>query len=158
MSPQSLITDKEREQVFRLCRGNPEAADWIQLGRLYCHEIDDLIDLDLPNGDRANGAERLCRIGAMAIALYTHPFFVKHAGQLGDAMLTNTNNYAQSVAWEKSPIEWQRQFSDWARHGWINVLLTVAGICGGYMNMRAESGELWEYAYTAHHDEKGEAI
>lgn len=141
---------------MRICRGNAEAADWMQLGRLYCHEIDDLIDIDLPRGDRGKGAERLCRIGAMALALYTHPFFLKHAGQLSTAMLINTTNYADSVRWENSPVEWQKQFSDWARHGWINILLAIAEICGGYANMRAEADELWEYAYNEHHDEKGQ--
>lgn len=149
---------KEHEQCIRLCRGNKEAMQWLQLGRLYCHEIDDLIDADIPNSDRANGAERMCRIGAMALDLYTHPFFVAHSAALSTAMRLNTANYADSVLWEKSQIEWQRQFSDWSRHGWINVILVVAAICGGYPNMRAESAELWEYAYVEHHDEKGQAV
>lgn len=145
------------EQVVRLCRGNIEAIDWIQIGHRYIHEIDDLIDEDLPQANRVRGAERVCRIGAIAIQLYTHPFFIKNGAALSQAMLTNTNNYADSVRWEQSEIPWQRNFSDWARHGWIDVALIVAYICGGWENMRNEAAELRALSYIDHHDDRGKA-
>lgn len=147
--------ESDQEQIVRLCRGNKEAIHWIQLGRRYVHEIDDLIDEDIPNANRTMGSERVCRIGALALELYTHPFFVRNSTMLATAMLTNTNNYADSVMWEKSKHQWQSGFSDWARHGWLSVVLVVAYICGGYSNMRSESAELWALAYADHHDEKG---
>lgn len=145
----------DHDQIIRLCRGNKEAIHWVQIGRNYVHEIDDLIDDDIPNANRSGGAERACRIGVLALELYTHPFFVKNSTMLATAMLTNTNNYADSVLWEKSDRQWQRGFSDWARHGWLDVVLVVAYICGGHFNMRSESAELRALSYSDHHDEKG---
>ncbi len=146
----------DHKQVERLCCGDPVAMHWIQLGHRYIHDLDDLIDVDIPNADQVTGAERVCRIGALAIELYTHPFFVKNGAALSQAMITNTNNYADSVRWEKSKVPWQRGFSDWARHGWIDVALVVAYICGGYANMRNESAELRALSYADHHDGKGD--
>jgi hypothetical protein len=146
----------DRDQLLRLCNGNQEAVHWIQIGRKYIRDIDDLIDDDIPKANRASGSERVCRIGALALELYTHPFFVKHSTMLATAMLTNTNNYADSVQWEGSDTPWQSSFSDWAKYGWIDVLLIVAYICGGRANMRDHSAELRAMSYSNHHDQKGE--
>lgn len=145
----------DHDQVIRLCRGNQEAMSWIQIGKRYIHEIDDLIDEDLKQGNQARGAERVCLIGALAIELYTHPFFLKHGAALSAVMLINTNNYADSLRWEGSLVPWQRSFSDWARHGWIDVCLVVGYICGGYSSMRNESAELRTLSYADHHDDGG---
>lgn len=141
--------DIDRETVIRLCQGNKEALDWIQLGRMYVHEIDDLIDEE---NTKLARAEQVCKIGALALCLYTHPFFLKNMAVLRSAMMLNTNNYLDSVQWENSEMEWRKQFSDWARHGWIDIVLVVAEICGGYTNMRNESMELRTMSYLAHHD------
>lgn len=137
----------------RVCCGNQEAMEWIQIGRDYVHEIDDLIDEDIPKGQ---GADRVCRIGAMALRLYMHPFFAKHPQALGAAMLVNTINYRDSVKLEKSTVQWQRNYSDWARHGWLDVCKVVAAICGGYDNVANVSLEMLAVAYANHHDDKGE--
>lgn len=128
----------------------------MQIGRAYIHEIDDLIDVDIPKGDKVRGAERACRIGALALALYTHPFFVKHSQALGGAMLVNTINYRDSVRFEASTVPWQRNYSDWARHGWLDVCKLVAALCpGGYDVAAAESPAMIAVAYANHHDGEG---
>lgn len=147
----------DRNSLLRLCNGNVEAVEWLQLGRIYCHEIDDLIDEDVPAAARARAAERACRIGAMALRLYSHPFFQKNIQALGYAMMINTINYADSVAWEDSKTDWQKSYSDWARHGWLDVALVVASICGGYDVARNESRELRAVAYADHHSKTGNA-
>lgn len=139
----------DKETVVRLCNGNAEALDWIQIGRLYVHEIDDLVDEEFTKQAKA---EQVCKIGALALCLYTHPFFLKNMAVLRSAMMINTNTYLDSVMWEESDVAWKRQFSDWARHGWIQVVLIVAEICGGYISMSSASRELWTMAYVAHHD------
>lgn len=146
----------DQAQILRMCRGNEEAYQWIQLGRRYVHEIDDLLDNDVPKADRFSATERVSRIGILAIELYTHPFFVKHSQALGAAMVSITNSYTDSVHWEKSGTKWKANFSDWARHGWIDVCLLVAYICGGHQNMRNESAELRAIAFADHHDEHGQ--
>jgi len=149
--------DLDAVSIQRICCGDPEAAQWLQVGRVYCHAIDDLIDEDIPNSHRIRGAERVCVIGALALEVYTHPFFIKHSAALKQAMLTCTNTYADSVRWEHSPVTWQMQYADWARHAWIQVVLTVAGLCGGYTHMRALSEELWAISYADHHNTAGAA-
>ena len=141
----------DRQAVIKLCCGNEVAIQWLQLGRRYVHLIDDVIDEDIPQANQARGAERICEIGALAIDLYTHPFFLANREALAQAMMTNTNSYADSVAWEKSGTKWKRDFSDWARHGWVEVALVVASICGGYRHMRAMSQELRTVCYMDHH-------
>jgi len=118
------------------------------LGRLYVHEIDDLIDEELTKAEKA---EKACTIGALALDLYTHPFFLKNMAVLRSHMLLNTNNYLDSVNCENEP-GWKAPFSDWARHGWVDLVLVVAEICGGYANMRNESMELRTMSYMSHHD------
>lgn len=145
------IAEIDHATAKRICNGNEEAFDWMQLGRIYCHQIDDLIDEDLPKAERLRGAARACRIGALALELYTHPFFMKHWRELKTEMLRNTGNYAESVAWEESPHEWQRSFSDWARHGFIDVCLMIAQICGGYDHRMALAQELRTVSYIDHH-------
>lgn len=142
--------------VHRLCNGNREALEWVQLGRIYMHEGDDLIDEDVLAGDKVAAAKRAARLGAMALRLYTHPFFLKNIDALKHAMLRNFHNYRDSVIWENSDVEWQRQFSDWARHGWLEVCMTVGEICGGYDNVANESLELRTMSYVEHHSGKGE--
>lgn len=144
--------------MFRICNGNREAIDWIQLGHAYCHEIDDLIDESVPRADRADAVNRVCRIGAMAIRLYTHPFFLQNSQALASAMMVNTINYRDSVLWEGSDVEWQKTFSDWARHGWIDIVLVVSELCGGYESSASDSLELRALAYTNHHDGSGKVI
>lgn len=141
--------------VLRLCNGNEEAMEWVQLGRRYCHEIDDLIDETIPKADARGGLERVCRIGVMAMQVYTHPFFLKHREALSAAMMLNTVNYRDSVLCEAG-ADWRGQFSDWARHGWIDVVLLVGLICGGYETVINESLALREVAYTLHHDSAGD--
>ena len=140
--------ETDKQTCIRLCNGNAEALQWIQLGRLYVHEIDDLIDEDLTKAEKA---EKACTIGALALDLYTHPFFLKNMAVLRSHMLLNTSDYLDSVNCENEP-GWKQPFSDWFRHGWVNVVLIVAEICGGYANMRNESMELRTMAYQAHHD------
>lgn len=149
------IRELDDRIVRRICGQHIEAIEWLQLGRHYIHLIDDVIDEDLPKANREQGAERMCAIGAMAIALYSHPFFIAHREALGQAMLTCTNAYADSVAWEQSETPWQRQCSDWARHSWIEVALVVAYICGGYENMRGCSAELRAMSWADHHNQTG---
>lgn len=146
----------DMEQLLRICNGNKEAAIWLQIGRRYVHEIDDLIDEDIPKADRVSGGQRACLIGSLAIELFTHPFFIRHSAILATAMMTMTNNYADSLRWEKSQVPWQSGFSDWSRHAWLDVVLIVAYICGGYEAMRNEAAELRAMSYADHHDAKGE--
>lgn len=150
----------DNDAVVRLCNGDAVALDWVQLGRRYVHELDDLRDEDLPNANVAGGTERICRIGAMAIKLFSHPFWLRNHQALASHMMINTIQYADSCRWESAREDWKREFSDWNRHGWLNVCLAVGVICHGgeYEPARAESAEMWTIAYRDHHDVNGNPV
>jgi len=148
----------DNDAVVRLCNGDAVALDWVNLGRQYCHLIDDLVDEDLPRANVAGGGERTCKIGALALELYSHPFWMRHWQALKPAMMLNTIKYADSLRWENGKEEWQRQYSDWARHGWLEVCMIVGTLCGGYDCARNESAEMIAVAWQNHHDVNGKPV
>ena len=147
----------EHELTLRICNGNKEAEDWMQLMRRYIHVSDDLIDEDIPAAKKLSGAERMCSMGALALRMYSHPFYVKNSNALHAIMLINFAAYTQSVKWENEE-GWKGVCADWLRHGGIYVLQIIAAICGGYDHMVSFNDELWTLAYDLHHDPEGKAI
>lgn len=145
------ISDVESQQTDWLTCGNKAAGDFLRLWRSYVHAIDDIVD-------ESPGTEHLLGTFAMAIQVYTHPFFVANAASLKQLAVNCTNAYADSVAWEKSDTEWKRQFADHYRHFAAEMVLAIASICGGYSHMREASKVLREICWKEHHNEKGEAV
>jgi hypothetical protein len=118
----------------------------------YVHAIDDIID-----GDRAGPEETLNAFAAAAV-LYGHPFYLKHMPALQRLVLVITNAYADSVAWEKSEVEWQRDWADHHRHVGMDMVIAVAQICGGYEHARKISREQRAICWHEHHTPNGEAV
>jgi hypothetical protein len=118
----------------------------------YCHQIDDIID-----GERKTPEEIIATF-ALAALLYNHPFFLRNALALKQVALNVTSTYADTVAWEKSPLSWQREWADHHRHCSNEMAQAVAMICGGYAHARAIMPELRTMAYNEHHDEKGKPV
>lgn len=145
------LLDIQQQERLWLTRGNEQAADFLVLWGGYVHSIDDLIDGD------SKGAEALLHAFMTAAFVYTHPFFLEHAIQLRQIAVNCTNAYADSVLWEKGD-GWRKEFADHYRHFGAEMVLAVAGICGGYDHMRAISPTLREICWMEHHNEKGEAI
>jgi hypothetical protein len=118
----------------------------LQKWAAYCHAIDDLID-------EGRGPEAFLEILANAVELYTHPFFLGHGGHLRPLVITITNAYADSVAWEKSEHGPERAMADVLRFAGVEMYCMVAAICGGYSHMRRLSPLLrrktWEENHTA---------
>lgn len=137
----------------RCCLGNPEAKRFLIAWSQYVHAIDDLID-----GAERPAPEALLQTFAKAIAVYSDPFYLQHIEALRQVAVSATNLYADSVAWEQSPMPWHRHFADWARHAGAEMVLAVAHLCGGYEHMRSLSLELRTICYLQHHDLKGDAV
>lgn len=142
----------------RICTPHPgmapdaEAIDFLsQHWAPYVHAIDDIVDEEV-------SAEGKIAAFARAAYLYTHPFFMKHAGALRQVVLLVTNMYADSVAWEKSDVDWQRDWSDHNRHAGMEMVIAVAMIVGGYEHARAISLEQRVICYVGHHDREGAPI
>lgn len=149
----------ERRTLLNLTCGNEEAASWIVLGREYIHLYDDIIDENLlGNGDKNQGVQRLIRLAAMAIELYTHTWFKKNSLLLSSVMMISNLHFSDSVEWEKSDIPWQRQCSDWFRHGWLDAVMLTAYLCGGYEHASKHSKCFKQIAWEQHHDEKGNPV
>lgn len=148
------MTAHEQDQAAleRCCLGNREAMEWVLLWREYVHRIDDIVDGDSP------GPEPLLASYAQAIAVYTHPFFLRNIAALRQVALNCTNAYADSVLFEKSDQAWQRQWADHYRHFGAEMVLAVAGICGGYAHMRSLSPELRVLCYYEHHTADGQPV
>lgn len=144
--------EQDARALNRCCLGNQEAIGFLWLWRQYVHAIDDIVDGDAP------GAEFLLRTFALAATLYSHPFYLKNLPALRQVVYNCTNAYADSVDWEKSPIDWQRTWSDHYRHFGAEMVLAVAQICGGYEHMRSISPELRVICWVEHHTTEGAPV
>lgn len=139
----------DQDTLKRLCCGDAGAEQWATLWQLYVHRIDDLVDGEL------QGPEELLRTFALAPVLYTHPFFQAHFKELRALVLLCTNAYADSVAFERAPEDWKRQWADHYRHFAIEVVLAVGQICGGYEHVRTFSADARSVCHWGHHDPDG---
>lgn len=137
----------------RVCNGNQEAMDFLaNHWGPYVHAIDDIIDGD------DNSPEHILNTFARAAVLYGHPFYVRNRQELQRLVLVITNMYADSVAWEKSRVEWQQVWADHNRHVGMEMVVAVAQLCGGYEHGRAISAEQRLICYHDHHTPAGEAV
>lgn len=144
--------EQDLRALERCCCGNREAMEWLTLWRQYVHAIDDIVDGDTP------GTEPLLASYALAISVYTHPFFLKNISGLRQIALNCTNAYADAELFKKGEPAWQREFADHYRHFGAEMVLAVASICGGYAHMRSLSAELRVICWHEHHTPSGEAI
>jgi hypothetical protein len=141
--------------VERICHRGPaggpdqEAMDYLaNFWAPYCHQIDDIID-----GART-GPEEILGTFALAIALYSHPFFLRHLSALRQVALNVTSMYADSVGWEKAK-DWRQVWADHHRHCGLEMVAAVAMICGGYSHARQLMPELRAMAWHEHHNPNG---
>lgn len=144
--------------VERICRRpagpDSEAMDFLaNHWAPYCHQVDDIID-----GERT-AAEEILATFALAITLYSHPFYLRHVSALRQVALNITSMYADSVRWERAdgqpPASWQEHWADHHRHAGLEMVVAVATICGGYLHARALLPELRTMAWHEHHDTEG---
>lgn len=150
-------TDQGHALTQEVCRGNKEAEYFCHLFYLYAHAIDDVIDTK-EDGRPTMSNEKIIAIFANAALLYNSPFYLKHRDILFPMMLHVTNLYAQSVAWEKSPLPSRRTMADVHRCCGDDVFYMVALLCGGYEHMRALTGKIMETDYDLQHDAQGRPI
>lgn len=137
-----------------ICRGNRDARAFCDCWYQYCHGIDDLLDTRL-DGRPTVSAEFILHLFATAALLYNCPFFVAHRQHLFPLVITITNMYADSVAWEKSPLERQRAMADVLRTCGDEMLLMVAMLTGGWEHMRTMSVKLRDRDWVLQHDSNG---
>lgn len=140
--------EMDNAALKRACCGNELAMSFLTVWDGYIHAIDDIID-----GEKTD-AEHILATFAIAPVLYSHPFYLKNLESLRQIVLNTTNAYADSVAWEKSEHEWQREFADHYRHFGQEMYLAVVAICSypnSYDHMRSVSQEARATAFLEHH-------
>lgn len=146
------LQDAEAQETKWLTCGNEPAAEFLRLWRAYVHGIDDIIDGEI------KAPEGILRVFMQAAFVYSHPFYLQNMVALRQLVVNCTNAYADSVLWEKSDVEWKRQFADHYRHFAAEMVLAIAGICGGYDHMREASKWLREICWKEHHNKDGEMV
>lgn len=135
-----------------VCKGDSDAMLFCGLWMGYCHGIDDLID-NMIDGHATTSPEEILRLFATAAVIYNSNFYRKHQQQLFPLVLAITNMYADSVAWEKSPVEHKRKIADTLRCCGNEMYFMVALICGGYQHMRVLSPKIRERSWILQHND-----
>lgn len=140
------MSDRYREIYRHACNGNEQAFDFLNVWNKFCHITDDL--LDHPGTDDAN---RLLKILAVANLLYSSDFYATNPDGLYEVVQLVTNSYADSIAWEHDPVSWRRKWADTLRFAGNEMVLAVAGMCGGWDLRQNVSLQLREDSWKSHH-------
>ncbi len=135
-----------------VCKGQPDAMLFCGLWFGYCHAIDDLID-NMEDGKPTTKPEDILRLLVTAAAIYNSDFYRKHQDHLFSMVLSVTNAYADSVAWERSPVRRRRHIADVLRCCGNEMFFMVACLIGGWSHMRAMSAKIRERSYVLQHDQ-----
>ena len=130
--------------MLQCTNGHAAAADFLLHWLAYVHDIDDIEDGDLA------GTEPRMEILIRALHRSTHPFFRAHEAALKQQVISITNAYADSVRGERSGEAWERAMADVQRHAGVEMVLAVAGICGGWRHLRSVSRRLRELCHHGH--------
>lgn len=134
-----------------LCRDDAEAMGFCDLWYHYVHSIDDLLDTAEDGRPRMN-SEQILEVFIDAALLYNHSFFRKHRELLFPVVLMVTNMFADSVAWEQSPIKQRRTIANVLSTCGDEMYVLVAMICGGWKHARDIGPRIRERDFTTQHD------
>lgn len=120
---------------------------WLTL----CHVVDDLID------DKNTNPESILKAFEYSAIVYSLPFYRQYAHILLPLVKAATNDYADSVLFEQSPIDWQKHYADVLRQNGNMVICAVIELCVGIDARRSFSQRIREISYIMHHTEEGES-
>ena len=139
---------------YRLCNGDREAMVFNDAWYRYVHGIDDLIDT-MQDGRPRMSREQILELFILAAEIYNCPFYVRHREKLHAVVILVTNDYANSVAWEKSPLPHRRVMGDVFRTCGDTMYDMVAALCGGWKHLRNTSPAIRERDWIGQHDDRG---
>lgn len=149
------ITFEDAKSAFEwnkeLCKGNPEAMEMNDHWYRLCHGLDDLIDT-MEDGHTRMSPEQILALWIDTALFYNCAWYVKNRTMLFPTVLTVTNQYADSVAWERSPIYRRRTMADVMRTCGNEMFFMVAMLCGGWEHARSLSGRIRERDWIGQHD------
>lgn len=100
--------------------------------------------------DEEASADVRLRAGAMYTMVLSSNYYARNAAQLWVVDLLVNNQYADSVAWEKSSEPWKRRDAKVLSHAAHLMLYAVILLEVGYDFMREVSAELREDGHLKH--------
>lgn len=127
------------EAIKQIAKGNTAAETFCHLWVFYCHHVDDVIDGDLPHDYDTKQA--IIEAMALQSAFLSSDYYVNNRASLYPVVVVSLSDYAISVAWETSKVEWQQRAADLLRSNCNQVLTVVALLEGGYQHAK-EMGKL----------------
>ena len=134
-----------------VCRGNPEAMQCCDLFYKVAHALDDFIDCKEDNRPTMSN-EDIIALFMTTAGLYNCSYWRKHADVLLGVVIALTNTWADSVAWERSPVEHRRNMANVLRTCGDDFFFMVAMIEGGWAHMRKMSPLIRETDYLRQND------
>ncbi len=152
-------TQEEQAHAFTMevCKGNRDAIQFCGHWYRYAHFVDDVWDTR-EDGRPTMSSEKLLEGFITAALLFNSKFFVENRSLLFPIVLMITNQYADSVIWEKSPIAHRRTIADVLRCCGNEMFFIVAMIIGGWEHARNMSPKIRETDWLRQHDAEGNPI
>lgn len=148
------IYDRDIKEAYDLFVDHPAIQDFLYKYALYCHLIDDIIDVE----EYKNDPQKLLKMAHMALDIYSSQFYRDNVALLHPVILMIHNTYADSVAWEKNKVQWKAAQADTLRCFGNEIMLVLIERVFGYDKMREFSLKIREGSYRRHHTEDGKQI
>lgn len=145
---------KARKWNEEMCCGNQDAMFFNDLWYSYVHSIDDLVDT-MEDGRPVMSRDEMIGLFFKAAMFYNCKFWRTYSEMLFPIVLQITNEYADSVAWEKSPKPHLRTMGDVMRTCGNTMFKMVAFICGGENHMKLWGRKIQERDFLEQHTEDG---
>jgi hypothetical protein len=139
------------EWNINITKGDREAMAFNDQWYRYVHGIDDLIDT-MQDGRAQMSQDQIIGLFLNAAFLYNTPFFIRHRNLLFPIVLSITNTFANSVAWEKSSLNRRRIMADVWRTCGDEMYDMVAMIVGGWNHVRVTSPLIRDRDWIGQHD------
>ena len=149
--------------VQRHLANRPDALQFLKDYCVFCHAIDDIIDIPERRADN----EFFGRVLHMALNIFSCDFYANRRQQLR-AIVSNIHNaYFDSVIMERSNLLWMKTTGDVLRCSAHDMTAAVVEIVvaeetgsleAGYDAKREVSMLCRENSWACHHDEKGNPV
>lgn len=147
MIKQELVLHTDHDWFMWACRGNPDAADFLEMFFLICHVWDDLIDKDVPRtDDHINHAFWLAMI-----EIPRNKYYQRYQSEIHPVMAVAIQEWFAANKLEAGD---RKDIAYTLRCSIVSLVHQAAEICGGYewaveigdaIRLKAQSETLKEY-------------
>jgi hypothetical protein len=135
------------EAFSEIARGDQAAYDFLAAFYLWCHKHDDLIDRDKPVKPEENVWFNLNLFQQLA----RNPFYQKNHEFLWPVLVTSGLSWIASEDFKRKENVLEKITAQVLKSEYVNVILAIAFLVGGFEHALAMSRKYREYAFD---DEK----